>query len=356
MSQKPDETDYTLIREASLLTAEMVAAIRARTEDTPEAKALVTFSGTVISSVFHTLAPPPVVNISPVRDLTMNHLVDKYLPHDGQQRVFVDLACGFSSRGAVLARLRPDVLVYEIDLPPVIDQKMLRYSRRKIELPPNHHMIRADVKLSALTPDLLGGHYADVIMARGLLIYFDVPAIQLAAHNILSGLKPGGHFIADLVMGTEETLGPFNAIVGFIRKQTTSDATRGRVPSPEAGESLFQSAGYAAAKAYRFSDFEEWLELPKPYNNMMLVIHAQRSVADKPPDKPAKAAAVPPEARVQPSQETEAVSASIDGNVAQKAGEGESGVVSQNKSAVRDESAPDVKDDTPKPADGSGAE
>jgi O-methyltransferase involved in polyketide biosynthesis len=281
MSQNQDNKEYTLIREASSLTAEMVAAIRARSEHTPEAKALVTFSGTVISNIFHTLAPTPVINIGPVRDLTTNYLVEKYLPKDGQKRVFVDLACGYSSRGAVLARLRPDVLVYEIDLPPIIEQKLLRYKRRNVVMPANHKMIRADVKINTFSSDLLEGNQADVIMTRGLLIYFDIPTIVLTAGNILKVLKPGGHLIADLVMGTVQTLGPFSIILNFIRKQTNSDASRGRVPSPEEGENLFLNAGYSSAKAYRFSDFDTQLDLPKPYNNMMLIIDAQRAAEDK---------------------------------------------------------------------------
>ncbi|MDQ7027223.1 MAG: class I SAM-dependent methyltransferase [Anaerolineae bacterium] len=276
MPQNRNNEDYTLIREASPLTAEMVAAVRAKTENTPEAKALVTFSGTVISNIFHVLAPAPVVNISEVRDLTMNYLVDKHLPADGQNRIFVDLACGYSSRGAVLARLRPDVTVYEIDLPTVINQKSRRYQRNNINLPENHRMISADMKMVALS-ELLDGKLADVVMARGLFIYFDINTISLAAQNVLTGLKPSGHFITDLVLGTDQSLGSFTAIINFIRKQTGSDASRGRVASKEEGEKLFLEAGYATSKAYQFSDFEEEIDLPKPYNNMMLVVESQRT-------------------------------------------------------------------------------
>jgi O-methyltransferase involved in polyketide biosynthesis len=279
MSQERNNKEYSVLREASPLTAEMVAAVRVRTEDTPEAKALVTFTGHVIANIFYALAPKKVINISPVRELTTNYLVDKYLPDDGQKRIFVDLACGYSSRGAVLARQRPDVTVYEIDLPAVITQKKLRYARRKINLPDNLKMVSADMKISSLS-DLLDGQKADVVMSRGLFIYFDKDTITLAARNIFDGLKSNGHFITDLVFGTEQSLGTFSAIINFIRKQTNSDASRGRVATLEEGEQLFHDAGYATVKAYHFSDFEDKVDLPQAYLDMMLVVDAQPMAED----------------------------------------------------------------------------
>ncbi len=280
MSQQHPDDKPIIIREASSLTAEMVAAIRAKTENTPEAKALVTISGTVIANIVFALASQAVINISPVRDAISNYLCEKHLPEDGQTRIFVDLACGYSSRGAVLARLRPDVQVYEIDLPPVINEKLKRYGRRGIEMPANHHMVRADMKTSSLS-DLLDGQKADVVMARGLFIYFDLDTIKQASHNIQKGLKPGGHLICDLVEGTDQSFGAFAAILNFIRRQTNSDASRGRVASPADGEALFLDTGYAAAKAYHFSDFEDTLSLPQPYNNMMLLVEARAAAEEE---------------------------------------------------------------------------
>jgi hypothetical protein len=122
---------------------------------------------------------------------------------------------------------------------------------------------------------LLDGQKADVVMSRGLFIYFDKDTITLAARNIFDGLKPNGHFITDLVFGTAQSLGAFSAIINFIRKQTNSDASRGRVATLEEGEQLFHDAGYATVKAYHFSDFEDKVDLPQPYLDMMLVLDAQ---------------------------------------------------------------------------------
>jgi O-methyltransferase involved in polyketide biosynthesis len=262
-----------IVREASPLTAELVAAARARRENTPEAQALATFTGHVLANIFLSIAPTPVVNTAQCRELGMNFLVDKYLPNDGKRRVFVDLACGFSSRGAIMARERPDVTVIEIDLPQVIEQKRNRYTARHITLPANHQFISADMQVRTLA-EVLKELRADVVMARGLLIYFDHPMIIHAAQNIVTGLKPGGHFIADLVLNTGNNLNPFAPIIKFIRQQTRSDVTRGGVASPPDAEALFHTAGFDLTKAYLFDELADEVEFPKPYNNLMVLVDA----------------------------------------------------------------------------------
>ncbi len=110
------------LREASPLTAEIVAALRTRWTDAPEAKALSTFTGQMLANIFDRLAPESVRNIGLARERGMDYLVDKHLGN-GEGKIFVDLACGFSARGVLLAKAFPALTVIEIDLKNIIAQK-----------------------------------------------------------------------------------------------------------------------------------------------------------------------------------------------------------------------------------------
>ncbi|MDX2163573.1 MAG: class I SAM-dependent methyltransferase [bacterium] len=277
MAQEPVKPSQGIVREASPLTAELVAGARARFENSPEARAMVTFSGHVLARMFHTIASESIVNTGTARDVTMNYLVEAHLPTDGTRRTFVDLACGYSSRGAVLARQRPDLDVIEIDLPPVVKEKRIRYARAAIKLPENHRFITADLKTSALH-EMLGDVRADVVMARGLLIYFDMPTITSAIQHILTGIKPGGRLIADLVYNAGDRLSGFGQVVNFIRRDTHSDASRGQFESPEAAAALFAANGYADVRAETIESTAKRAGYEKPLNNLMILVDAGRPV------------------------------------------------------------------------------
>jgi O-methyltransferase involved in polyketide biosynthesis len=261
------------LREASPLTAEIVAALRTHWTDAPEAKALTTFTGQMLANIFERLAPESVRNIGLARERGMDYLVDKHLGN-GEGKIFVDLACGFSARGVLLAKKFPALTVIEIDLRNIIAQKKSRYIKSKIALPSNHEFVAADLKAVNLM-EALNGRKADIVMARGLLIYFKEEDIRQAAAHVLTGLKPGGRFIADMVMASKEELSPFQRIGDFFQRQTHSDARVGRFETKEEGITLFKDLGYENVDGYLFSDLEQVANLPTPNTNMMLMVDAQ---------------------------------------------------------------------------------
>ncbi len=274
------------LREASPLTAEIVAALRTHWTDAPEAKALSTFTGQMLAGIFERLAPESVRNIGLARERGMDYLVDKHLGN-GEGKIFVDLACGFSARGVLLAKAFPALTVIEIDLKNIISQKKTRYNRGKIDIPSNHEFIAADLKAVNLT-DALSGRKADIVMARGLFIYFKEPDIRHASAHILTGLKPGGRFIADMVLASKEELSPFQRIGDFFQHQTHSDARVGRIETLEDGITLFKEIGYAHVDGYRFSDLEAVANLPTPNTNMMLMVDAQAALEQTVPSTQAQ--------------------------------------------------------------------
>lgn len=245
---------------ASQRGAEILAALRAELQPTPETKALSRLAGRAIAWVILRLERNhAALNFVTVRPSALTHLVRQHLPPDG---VFVDLEVGFHPRGLILGRQRPDARLIEIDIPSIIRER-----RRRIEshllggLLPNIELREADLGVTPLSA-VLQSQQADVICSEGLNAYFTPPHITQIAAGVRDCLKPGGVYVTDMAWQ--------------IGMQEAQDATRfysrqagrfhGVMPDLESMYQLLIDAGFSKANitAYRPSELAQTLGLPTP--------------------------------------------------------------------------------------------
>lgn len=177
--------------------AEILAGLRAELMPSVESSALARFSGRVAARiVLGIVSDRRLLNFVPVRLGGMTALTEHYLPPEKENPLVVDIAAGFAPRGVHLAQANPNMRVIEIDLPDVIRDKQRRL-KKSMTLPENISWQAADLGVTPLA-EVLGDQQADVILAEGLVAYFDLLEFTQIAERIKASLVPGGVFICDV--------------------------------------------------------------------------------------------------------------------------------------------------------------
>ncbi|MDL1885545.1 class I SAM-dependent methyltransferase, partial [Anaerolineae bacterium CFX8] len=208
--------------------AEILAGFRAEKYPAPDTLALSRWSGRITARLLMRLTSS---------DAPMNF---RALAKDESNPVIVEIAAGLSPRGLRLAQELPQAQVIEIDLPDVVRDKQQRLERAKdVTIPPNIQWLTADLGTTPLSK-VLDGRQVDVVAAEGLLPYFSHQEITAMTRGVLSSLKPGGKFIADIPRqaGMEE----IRQIMGFFSRQ--AGQLKGTVQTEDQARQLLLDAGY----------------------------------------------------------------------------------------------------------------
>lgn len=262
--------------------AEILAGFRAEKYPAPDTLALSRWSGRITARLLMRLTSSDApMNFTAARFVIIQTLIRRALAKDQPNPVIVEIAAGLSPRGLRLAQQLPHAQVIEIDLPDVVRDKRQRLERAKdVTIPPNIQWLAADLGITPLSK-VLDGKQVDVVAAEGLLPYFSHQEITAMTRGVLSSLKPGGKFIADIPRqaGMEE----IRQIMGFFSRQ--AGQLKGTVQTEDQARQLLLDAGYPSVSVYLATRLADELNLPRPLMDASFFLEAQKTVeAEKPAD------------------------------------------------------------------------
>jgi O-methyltransferase involved in polyketide biosynthesis len=253
--------------------AEILAGLRAELFPTPETLALARWGSRIIAQVFARLEKSkPALNFVAVRPQGMTELVKRALPANGEGSVVVDIACGFSPRGVLMAQAYPDLHVIEIDLPDVIRDKQVRLKNaRNVVVPTNLSWRTADLGVTPLS-QVLDNQRVDVVVAEGLTAYFTPEENQRIASRIRESLKPGGSYICDIPL--EEGMKNARDATRFFSRQ--AGTFLGIMKDEQAMRQLMLDAGYSRVEIVHPQVLADEIGLPSPVMEFSLFVVATR--------------------------------------------------------------------------------
>jgi O-methyltransferase involved in polyketide biosynthesis len=259
-------------------SAELVAALRAELNPSPEATALCRFSGRMAAGIIMRLVHNrTMLNYIVARPAAFQRVIENNLPRDKQNIIIVEIAAGMSPRGLFMARAMPHAQIIEVDLPGVVKDKQARLKKGEIAIPPNLSWRGADLGVTPLSK-VLEGQQVDIITAEGLSQYFPPNDIQRIARYMFECLVPGGIYISDISTeefrkkAFQESEGAFK----FFSRQAGNFS--GVVADEDAGRDLLIGAGYQRVDVVRPSVITETMpEVPKPVNDLSAIFCAHKA-------------------------------------------------------------------------------
>ncbi|GIL14535.1 MAG: hypothetical protein BroJett038_32550 [Chloroflexota bacterium] len=254
--------------------AEILAGFRAEKFPAPDTLALSRWSGRITARLLMRLTSSDApMNFTAARFVIIQTLIRRALAKDESNPVIVEIAAGLSPRGLRLAQELPQAQVIEIDLPDVVRDKQQRLERAKdVTIPPNIQWLTADLGTTPLSK-VLDGRQVDVVAAEGLLPYFSHQETKTVTRGVLSSLKPGGKFIADIPRqaGMEE----IRQIMGFFSRQ--AGQLKGTVQTEDQARQLLLDAGYPSVSVYLATRLADELNLPRPIVDICFFLEAQKA-------------------------------------------------------------------------------
>lgn len=256
----PSHDSLMLGRTSGQRGAEILAGLRAELLPSPETNALAKFSGRLTARLVMTIEKSQAaLNYIAVRPSSLTGLARPFLT-DKSAPVIVDIACGFSPRGMLLAREFPNASIIEIDLPDVVNDKRERLTRsREVKMPQNIRWIGADLGRRALN-EVLDNHQADVVIAEGLTAYFSHEDNVRIGQHVRASLKEGGAFIADYPQ--REGMANAQKATRFFSRQ--AGEYLGIMDNEEQLKKVLQDAGYSKVELYVASQCADMFKLPRP--------------------------------------------------------------------------------------------
>ncbi|WP_394830618.1 FAD-dependent oxidoreductase [Pendulispora rubella] len=196
---------------------------------------------------------PSTVQYLAMRHLAIEHELERMAP----DRV-VEIGAGLSRRGITWAPEK-GIRYIEVDLPNIVKAKHARLAAA-----PRALRDRLDGRWSLLSFDILDARFGDwlaaqlegarrpVVVAEGVLVYFDMAERARIVASVRKGLAAsgGGAFLCD--MRTVEEAGNMalavNVLRGVIRLATRGRGTRADFPRIDDVRSFFARAGFASAE------------------------------------------------------------------------------------------------------------
>ena len=161
--------------------------------------------------------------------LVQRHLAIDKLLADGRPTQVLELAAGFSRRGATVSA-DPGVSYTEVDLPAVIARKRALLARRAegraVAGRANLLLVAADVAEVDLA-SLLAERAPAFVIAEGLLMYLDAEAQRSLWARVAAALHDGrgGRLVFDLVPACEQPRpGLFGRALGWLMRRFTRGA------------------------------------------------------------------------------------------------------------------------------------
>jgi O-methyltransferase involved in polyketide biosynthesis len=270
----PDDS-LTLGRTPGQRAAEIIAGSRAERTPSPITKALSRSLGRTMARMLYSMVGKnneAGANFILVRTQGMTALLHDVLPKNKDDLCIVDIGAGFSPRGVELAIAMPKAEIIEIDLEEVVQEKRFRVSRiAGLPIPQNLSWRGADLGVTSLA-DILQHNRADAITAEGFLPYFARADQVRICRQIYRNLLDDGLFIADWtwIPGMETQR---NAIQVFMRH---GGRPAGTVNSQDDARQIFEEAGFKDITVYLPSALAETYNLPRPVNDIELIIMGRK--------------------------------------------------------------------------------
>lgn len=243
----PSADSYGLGRTPGQRGAEILAGLRADLMPSPETNALSRFSGRLVAQLFRRLVKEEGgINYVMTRQHALGDMARRILG-DVASGTVVEVAAGFSPRGLHLAQNLPHVDIVEIDLEDVVREKQRRLqTARGYNMPTNISWRKADLGVTPLS-EVLEGKQVDIIIAEGLLGYFDRPDMIRIAAGFYESLRPGGSFIGDV--GWREGLQRGTTAGGSLFSRQAGQF-KGLVKDESDAVALFSEAGYPEVEVF----------------------------------------------------------------------------------------------------------
>ena len=222
--------------------------------------------------------------LAPLRhSLLHRHAMIDHLLHASGYRHVIELAAGFSRRGAA-ATGDARVQYTELDLPHVIARKRELLQRtdegRAVLARPGLRLIEGDVETVALEPFVRPGEPVFVI-AEGLLMYLAADARHslFAKVRQLAAITGELRFVFDLVPTNEE---PEPGIVGRMLEKAMRRSTGGRGFERDARTrdhivTALREACFDGIEAIASSDIARAWDLPEPDRRTHVALFATRA-------------------------------------------------------------------------------
>ncbi len=254
-------------------SAEIMAGLRAELEPTPENIAMTRLMGRIFARIMGRMQPNhPGANYVAVRPKVMQELIGRFgnvLGTGADSGTIVELASGFSTMGIQMAQTFSFSRVIEIDLTDVIEEKQLRLRKAKIEIPKNLSYSAADLGVETLD-SVLTGVDVDVIVAAGLLPYFNRDdVINILAHA-RSSLKTGGIMLADVLCNKTLAEDRAQNSITFFRRQVGNFGSQ--IEDEAEAIALFEAAGYHDVQSFNPSAVATELGIDKPVIDYCLMV------------------------------------------------------------------------------------
>ncbi|NDJ59847.1 MAG: methyltransferase domain-containing protein [Chloroflexi bacterium] len=265
--------------------AEILAGLRAEIMNTPESAALARLSGRIVARILRSLQSRNLagINFIGARLYGMKELARRALPPGDQPATVVEVAAGFSPRSIEFAQAHSHVTVIEVDLPDVVEEKQKRLQRaRMIEIPANLSWLSADLGVTPLAA-VLEGRQVDVIVAEGLLAYFEPSESIRIARQFRDSLKPGGVFITDLPRRQGILDAQSQSGMRMFSRQAGSFLTI--ADGEEGAQQLFSEAGYVDVQVHYPSTLAETLNLATPVFDYEYLVSGRNPATEAPPLK-----------------------------------------------------------------------
>ncbi len=209
--------------------------------------------------------------LPPLRhSLLHRHAMIDHLLHESNYRHVIELAAGFSRRGAA-ATSDARVTYTELDLPAVMERKRELLHRtdegRSVLARPGLRLVEGDVETVALEPFVRGGEPVFVI-AEGLMMYLTADARHRLFTKVrqLAAITGKLRFVFDLTPTSEE---PPPGIGGRLLEAAMKRSTGGRTFERDAGTrndimTGLRGAGFDDIEAVSPSDIARAWNLPEP--------------------------------------------------------------------------------------------
>ena len=189
---------YGLGRSGGQRGAEILAGLRAISTPSPEAAALSTMMGRLITrTLISMLRNKGAINYVFARSAAYENRLRQELKDAPEGALLVEIAAGLSPRGLTMAREFPHIQVIDIDQQDVVDAKRQRIENSRLNVPSNLTFVGIDLGVEDLQ-SYLDGRKAYAIAAEGLVGYLDETEFDFLLSNIYRSLRPNGLFVADI--------------------------------------------------------------------------------------------------------------------------------------------------------------
>lgn len=279
---RSDKDQMALGHTPSTRSAELVAGARAVLMNTPETIALSKMSGRIVSRFLSDIDRSlNVMWFFPARIMAIEALTKRLFPDDQPDRLFVDVAAGFSPRGLHLAQQYPQAQVIEVDLPEVIVEKKKRLEKGRITIPINLHWIAADLGKDNLS-EVLNGRKADMITAEGLTLYLTPTENARLFRQISSCLKPEGAMMVEVYFKDKlqhlRQNANVNSVASFVIRIVGN--IPGLVPNMETVRKLMTEAGLGEIVDYPVTNLMDELGQPKPLDVISIVMAHKPAISE----------------------------------------------------------------------------